>query len=175
MISKVKVVVVAVALFFCAPLIRVSHAQQAQTETEAVQVIGFAGLKENTKGRLTVVNGTLRFTHAKGTADVRAASIEDVVTGKDSQRVIGGTFGTLASIAAPFGSGRALSLFRRKLETMTIQYRDADGGLHGAIFTMPVGKAEMIKKELIAQGAHTAIPMQADSNETTSQLKEHKQ
>ena len=174
MLSKLKVVV-AVSLFFCAPLIRVSHAQQAQTETQAVQVIGFAGLKENTKGRLIVVNGTLHFTHAKGTADVSAASIEDVVTGKDSQRVIGGTFGTLASIAAPFGSGRALSLFRRKLETMTIQYRDADGGLHGAIFTMPAGKAEMIKQELIAQGAHTTIPMQAHSNETTSPIKEHKQ
>jgi hypothetical protein len=103
------------------------------------------------------------------------ASIEDVVTGKDSQRVIGGTFGTLASIAAPFGSGRALSLFRRKLETMTIQYRDADGGLHGAIFTMPVGKAEMIKKELIAQGAHTTIPMQADSTETTNPSRSSKQ
>ena len=58
---------------------------------------------------------------------------------------------------------------------MTIQYRDADGGLHGAIFTMPVGKAELIKKELIAQGAHTTIPVQADSNKTTSVAKEQKQ
>ena len=175
MILKVKVVVVAVALFFCGPLIRVSQAQQAQTETQAVQVIGFAGLKENTKGRLTVVNGTLRFTHTKGTTHVSAASIEDLVTGKESQRVIGGTFGTLASLAAPFGSGSVLPFFRRKLDTLTIQYRDADGGLHGAIFTMPVGKAETIKKELIAQGAHTTIPMQADSNKTTSPSKEQMQ
>jgi hypothetical protein len=173
MISKMKVVV-AVSLFFCAPLVRVNHAQQTQTETQAVQVISFAGLKESTKGRLSVVNGTLRFTHAKGTAEVSAASIEDVVTGKDSQRVIGGKFGMLASLAAPFGSGRALSLFRSKLDTITIQYRDANGGLRGAIFTMPVGKAEMIKKELIAQGAHATIPMQADSNETMSPAKEHK-
>ena len=56
-----------------------------------MQLIGLAGLEQNTKGRLTVLNGTLRFTHAKGTADVSASSIEDVVTGKDSQRVIGGT------------------------------------------------------------------------------------
>jgi hypothetical protein len=174
MISKLKVVVIAAGLFW-GPLICVSHAQQAPTELQAVQLIGLAGLEQNTKGRLTVLKGTLRFTHAKGTADVSAASIEDVVTGKDSQQVIGGTFGRVASFAAPFGSGRALSLFRRKLDTMTIQYRDADGGLHGAIFTMPVGKAELIKKELIAQGAHTTIPMQADSNETTSATKEHKQ
>ena len=103
------------------------------------------------------------------------ALIEDVVTGKDGQRVIGGKFGTLASLAAPFGSGRALSLFRRKLDTLTIQYRDASGGLHGAIFTMPVGNAEKIQKELIAQGAHTRIPMEADSNKTTSATKEHRQ
>lgn len=173
MILKAKVVVVAVSLFFWAPLISVNHAQQRQTETEAVQVIGFAGLKESTKGRLSVVNGTLRFTHAKGTADVSVASIEDVATGKDSQRVIGGTFGRLASLAAPFGSGRALSLFRTKLDTMTIQYRDANSGLRGAIFTMPAGRAEMIKQELLAQGAH-AIPVQAGSNETTSHSKEHK-
>ena len=174
MISKLKVVVIAAGLFW-GPLICVSYAQQAQTESQAVQLIGLAGLKQNTKGHLTVLNKALRFTHAKGTADVSAASIEDVLTGQDSQRVIGGTVGRLASLAAPFGSGRALSLFRKKLDTLTIQYRDADGGLHGAIFTMPAGKAELIKKELIAQGAHTTIPVQADSNKTTSVAKEQKQ
>ena len=175
MVSRFKIVYIAIALFFCYPLMRVTQAQQPQTDTQAVQLIGLEGVKENTKGRLTVVNGTLRFTHAQGTADVSAASIEDVVTGKDSQRVIGGTLGTLASLAAPFGSGRALSLLRKKVSTLTIQYRDASGGLHGAIFTMPVGDAEKIKKELIAQGAHTRMPMEADSNKTTSAPKEHRQ
>ena len=159
MISRINALVIIVALFVCSPLIRIGHAQQAQTETPAVQVIGFAGLKENIKGRMTVVSGTLRFVHAKGNADVAAASIEDVVTGKDSQRIIGGTFGTVASLAAPYGSGSALPLFRKKLDTLTIQYRDPDGGLHGAIFTVPRGKADTIKKELVAQGAHTSVPI----------------
>ena len=157
MISRINVLVIALGLFFCGALIRIGHAQQAQTETQAVQVIGLAGLKENTKGRLTVVNGTLRFIYAKGNADVAAASIEDVVTGKDSQRVIGGTAGTVASLAAPYGTGSVLPLFRKKLDTLTIQYRDADGGLHGAIFTVPRGKADSIKKELVAQGARTSV------------------
>ena len=129
MILRINVLVIAISLFFCSSLIAIGHAQQAQTETQAVQVIGLAGLKENTKGRLTVVNGTLRFIYARGNADVAAAFIEDVVTGKDSQRVIGGTSGTVASLAAPYGTGSALSLFRKKLDTLTIQYRDADGGL----------------------------------------------
>jgi hypothetical protein len=174
MILRINALVIAVALFFCSPLIRIGHAQQAQTETQASQVIGLAGLKENTKGRLTVVNGTLRFVYGKGNAEVAAASIEDVVTGKDSQRVIGGTFGTVASLAAPFGSGSALPLFRKKVDTLTIQYRDAEGGLHGAIFTMPRGKADAIKKELVAQGARTSVPILTDLQKSSADSREEK-
>ena len=173
MISRINALI-AVTLFFCSPLIRIGHAQQAQTETQAVQVIGLAGLKENTKGMLIVVNGTLRFAYAKGITDVAAASIEDVVTGKDSQRVIGGTFGTVASLAAPYGSGSALPLLRKKVDTLTIQYRDADGALHGAIFTMPRGKADPIKKELVGQGAHTSVPILADLIKSLSDSQEEK-
>jgi hypothetical protein len=63
-------------------------------------------------------------------------------------------------------------LFRTKLETLTIQYRDADGGLHGVIFTLPLGKAEMIKHELIAHGAHTSIATQADPKKPATEPKE---
>src|SRR5439155_7575623 len=88
--------------------------------------------------------------HGKASSDVSAASIQDIATAADSQRAIGGTIG-LMSMAAPYGGGRVLSLFRTKIHTLTVQYRDADGGLHGAIFTMPVGTSEVIKKELLAQ------------------------
>ena len=77
--------------------------------------------------------------------------MRDVVTGDDSQRVVRGTLGTL-SMFGPYGSGRFLSLFRSKLDTLTIQYRDSDQGLHGVIFTMPVGTAEGIKAKLVAAG-----------------------
>ena len=142
--------------------ISVSHAQQAPASTEAVQVIGLAGLKQNTKGNLKVENGSLTFASSKSTCEVPAASLQDVVTGADSQRVIGGTLGTISRLG-PYGSGTALSLLRSKVDIITIQYRDADGGLHGAIFTMPVGAAELIKEALLAQGAHTSIPSQAKS------------
>ncbi len=127
-----------------------------------MQVVGLTGLKQNTKGNLKVENGSLTFASSKTTCEVPAASIQDVVTGADSQRVIGGTVGTLSRLA-PYGGGTALSLFRSKLDIITIQYRDPDGGLHGAIFTMHVGKGESIKEALLAQGAHTSIPSQARS------------
>jgi len=135
----------------------------APASIEAVQVIGLAGVKQNTKGSLKVENGSLTFASSKKTCEVPAASIQDVVTGADSQRVIGGTVGTLSRLA-PYGGGTALSLLRSKVDIITIQYRDPDGGLHGAIFTMPLGKAESIKQALLAQGAHASIPSQAKSN-----------
>ena len=174
MISKFKVILIAVTLFWCDALISGTHAQQAQPQTQAVQLIGLMGVKPNAKGKLTVINGILRFIHAGGNADVPTTSVEDVVTGKDSQRVIGGTLGTISSLAVPYGGGRVMSLFRKKLDTLTIQYRDSEGGLHGAIFTMSSGQAEAIKKELLAQGARTSITTQADPNKTPSDSKEKK-
>jgi len=142
--------------------VSVSPAQPPPTSIDAVQVIGLAGLKQNTKGSLKVENGSLTFASSKNTCEVPAASIQDVVTAADSQRVIGGTTGQVSRLA-PFGGGTALSLLRSKVDIITIQYRDPDGGLHGAIFTMPVGKAESIKEALLAEGAHTSIPSQAKS------------
>src|SRR6202030_766708 len=113
--------------------------------------------KENAKGTLSVESGNLHFVHGKASSDVSASSIQDVVTAADSQRAVGGTIG-LMSMAAPYGGGRVLSLFRTKIDTLTVQYRDADGGLHGAIFSMPIGTAEVIKKDLVAQGVHTTAP-----------------
>ncbi len=136
--------------------------QLAPAGTEAVLVIGMTGLKNNAKGKLSVQDGVLTFASSKQKANVSAASIDDVVTGRDSERVLGGTVGTLSRLA-PYGGGTALSLLRKKVDTITIEYRDSSGGLHGAIFTMPVGDAESIKQALLAGGAHTTIPTIADA------------
>jgi hypothetical protein len=150
------------ACFALMGALAVSSAAQesAKVTTDApvkVTVIkGLAGVKDNTQGTLVIGDGSMHFTHETVKSDLAAHSIEDVVTGDDSQRVIRGTVGTL-SWFAPYGAGRFLSLFRSKLDTVTIKYRDTDGGLHGAIFTMTVGQAEVIKKDLLAQGARTTV------------------
>jgi len=152
-------------LFSLGTVSSVSHAQSPSptpASIEAVQVIGLACVKQNTKGNLKVENGSLTFASPKNICAVPTASIQEVVTGADSQRVIGGAVGEISRLA-PYGGGTALSLLRNKVDIITIQYRDSDGGLHGAIFTMPVGKAESIKEALLAQGAHTSIPSQAKS------------
>jgi hypothetical protein len=135
-----------------------------------VQVTGLTGVKANAKGNLTSANGTLEFEQPKAKVTVPIHSVDDVITGADSQRVFHGTFGTM-TLLVPYGGGRFLSLFRAKLDTLTIQYRDAEGGLHGAIFTMALGKAESFKKDLVAQGAHTSVPVQDDSGTSNTQGK----
>jgi hypothetical protein len=150
-------VVCALLCAIFAPVAWPTQAQQAAAPLKVVQVTGMTGFKKNVKGSLTLNQGSLEFAGTKSKALVPIRSVQDVVTGNDSQRVFRGTLGTLTMLA-PYGGGRFLSLFRSKLDTLTIQFLDADGALHGAIFTMPVGQADPLKKDLIAQGAHTTIP-----------------
>ena len=138
--------------------------QQVSKAVKVVQLTGLPGMKENAKGILGVENGNLHFVHGKDVSDVSASLIEDIVTGSDSQKAVGKTVGVI-SMAAPYGGGRFLSLFRSKIDTLTVEYRDADGAFHGAIFTMPVGTAEAIKKELIAEGAHASSGTSADEEQ----------
>ena len=154
--------VAAVGLFLVTPCMA-QQPQQPGTFPQTKQVLGLEGLKHNCMGALTVQKGTLEFTSGKKKADVPASSISDVVTDKDSQRAIGGVIGTI-SMFGPYGSGRFLSLFRTKIDTVTINYHDSSGALHGAVFSMPTGKAEEVKQDLLAEGAHTTIPTEPASS-----------
>ena len=71
--------------------------------------------------------------------------IEDVVTGEDTQAAVGKTVSTL-SMAAPYGSGRFLALFRTKFDTLTLRYRDENGALHGVIFALPTAAPNPLRK-----------------------------
>jgi hypothetical protein len=157
MTARIPRVVVMALMAAFSPLALPSFAQQPEQPVKVTQITGLTGVKKNTTGNLSVEGGNLHFSHEQVKVEVATASMEDVVTGGDSQRLLHGTLGTLTMLA-PYGSGRFLSLFRTKLDTLTVKYRDTDGGLHGAIFAMPVGKAEAIKKELLAEGAHTTAP-----------------
>jgi hypothetical protein len=144
------------ALAFAGVAICGANAEQNPKPANAVALTGLTGVKDNVKGRLTVEGGKLHFNYGKKSSDLNVADIEDVVTGEDTQASVGKTVSTL-SMAAPYGSGRFLALFRTKFDTLTLRYRDENGALHGVIFALPAGGAEPIKKELLAQGAHTTV------------------
>ena len=155
-------------LLIPATLTRADEPKSPAASTEAVQVIGFGDIKNNTKGTLELKDGGLHFTSKTSSFNVTADTIEDVVTGADTQRAIRGTVGTLSQLA-PYGAGRALSMLRQKIDTLTIEYRDSNGALHGAVFTMPVGNAEAVKEDLLSQGAKSTMPMGHDSTQSGSQ------
>ena len=163
MVGGLMRVLCVVLLMIFSSFVVPGDAQQPAPATKVVQVMGLVGVKNNTGGRLALESGNLRFSHEQAKVDVAATSVEDVITGNDSQRLVHGTLGTL-TMFGPYESGRFLSLFRTKLDTLTIKYRDTDGGLHGAVFTMAAGKAEVLKKELLAQGAHTSVPIEEGTN-----------
>jgi hypothetical protein len=165
------------ALLFAELMISVGNAQQISGPVKADQLMGLTGIKQNAKGTLSVKSGQLHFVYGEVSSDVRATSIKDVVTSTDSQLAVGSTV-HMISTAAPYGGGRFLSLFRKEIDTLTVQYRDGDGSVHGAIFTMPVGTADVIKHELVAQGTHTTVPGElnaAAAPSNTSRSKEQKQ
>ena len=121
----------------------------------ATHVMGFESVKRNAKGKFTVDDKSVKF----GTGSIDLASIQDVLTGSESRQT-GGAALTVVKMAVPYGGGRVLSLFsREKVDNITIDYTDANGGLHSAIFMMPMGQAEQFKKQLVARGAKTTVPV----------------
>ena len=163
--NKGTIVLAGIVFSLIAQITPLCSAQEGPAPVKAKLVVGLAGVKNNAKGTLKVESGKLIFAHDKVHADMSAVAISDIVTSANSERAVGGTVGTM-SMAAPYGGGRFLSLFRKKIDTLTIQYRDSDGSLHGVIFAMPVGAAEGIKKDLVAQGAKTAAPGPLDQGAT---------
>ena len=126
------------------------------------QVLGLESLKHNVTGTLAAENGSLVFTKGKKKVAVPAASITEVLTGKDTGRAIGGSVGVL-TMFAPYGGGRFLSLFRTKIDTLAIEYVDTSGGIHGAIFILRKGNADAAKKALLSQGARTSVPAEVEA------------
>lgn len=88
--------------------------------------------------------------------EVKIASVQDVFLGEQGRQV-GGVPMTLGKAAVPFGGGRVVSLFaHKKYDTLTLEYVDANGGVHGAIFQLLKGQAGTLRDELVAKGAHVS-------------------
>ena len=119
----------------------------------ATHLLGFPNTKNNCNGILSVKDDVLRFEQdEKPAAEVKIASVQGVFVGSESKQV-GGAPTKIGKVAAPFGSGRVVSLFtHKKYDTLTVEYVDADGGVHGAIFQIREGQAEHIRRELVVGG-----------------------
>ncbi len=153
---RIAILLAVLALAMVAPAQDQPAAPAAAHSVVVTHLIGMGAVPKNAKGSLNIADGNLTFSQDKGAkSEISIASIEDVQTADDSKRLVGGVIGTL-SMFGPYGSGRFLSLFRKNIDVLTVEYRDENGGLHGAIFTMPDGAAPQIKDRLVKAGAKVA-------------------
>lgn len=124
-------------------------------------IIGLDNIKGNASGTLTVEEGVLRFKAGKAETNVPVSFIDDIFIGAETTQS-GGKTGRVvktAAMAAPFESGKALTiLMRTKVDILTVAFHDADGAVHAAIFALPKGQAEPLRMKLTQAGAHVTPP-----------------
>jgi hypothetical protein len=130
-------------------------ATSAPFSTRATHLLGFLNAKNNSTGILSVQDDSLHFQPNRKPGvqiQMKISSVRNVFLGGESKQV-GGLPMTFGKVAAPFGGGRVVSLFaHKKYDTLSLEYVDVDGGLHGAIFQLKKGQAEIAKNELMARG-----------------------
>ncbi|HUK54833.1 MAG TPA: hypothetical protein VL099_16220 [Candidatus Binatia bacterium] len=160
----ILVAVAAVALGAAATRVR---AQQAQVmpQPNVEHVIGLEGIKPGYKAALTVQGNELVFAWDRTKATIPIASILDIFTSDDTQQIFRGSVGSAMKAGVPYGGGRVMSLFTQATQVMTVEYRDSNGGFHGAVFIFTKGKATEAKKALVAAGAHASIPPEEPAKE----------
>jgi hypothetical protein len=134
----------------------------AASSIQATHILGFAKVANNSSGKLSIEGKALQFQKEGGaSAQVDIDSIQDVLLGTEDKQV-GGTPMALGRAATPFGGGRVIGLFsHKKYDTLTLEYVDATGGFHGAIFQLQKGQAQLLKTELVSNGVHVTEPAQA--------------
>lgn len=137
------------------------QAPQSKSIPHVKCAIGLDNVKPNARGALSVLPNGLEFATGKTKAHISTASILDIFAGQESRQNVSGPVGTAAKAAIPYGGGRVVSLFSHQVEVLTVEYEDANGGFHGAIFVLSEGKATALKDQLVANGAKVTPHVQA--------------
>jgi hypothetical protein len=122
------------------------------TTMRATLILGMEGISNNASGDLSIQGDSLRFHKTDGpSAEIAVSSIQNVFLGEEEKQV-GGVPLEVGKAAAPFGGGRVVSLFSHKnYDTVTLQYVDANGGFHGAIFQLNKGQGQALKDQLTSR------------------------
>jgi len=137
----------------------------------ATHLLGLPNTKSNCKGTLSTQGNVLQFQQSgKPVAQVDIASVRDVFLGEERMQV-GGLPMKIGKAAAPFGGGRVVSLFAHtKYDTLTLEYVDSNGGVHGAIFQLKKGQGELVRNELVARGVSSSSGEDQLTKQSTSEV-----
>ena len=141
----------------------------SRSTLHVTHILGFEGISKNANGDLSIQGEALRFQKSNGSsAQLTIGSIQGLSIGEQDKQV-GGMPMTLAKAAAPYGGGRVVSLFsHKKYDTVTLEYLDPNGGLHGAILQLNKGEGEVLKRQLEAKGVQVR-QMENETAKTNTQ------
>jgi len=139
--------------------------------TRATHLLGFRNIKNNCKGILSIHNNKLQFQQTgKPVAEVDIASVRHVFLGEESMQV-GGVPMKIGKAAAPYGGGRVVSLFaHKKYDTLTLEYVDSNGGVHGAIFQVTKGQGELVRNKVVARDMYSGSGEGQATKQSTSEV-----
>jgi hypothetical protein len=143
----------------------------APFSARVTHLLGFERAASNAGGTLSIQGGALQFQKSgKPAVEVSIASVQDVFLGEESKQV-GGLPMTLSKAATPYGGGRVVSLFaHKKYDTLTLEYVDANGGVHGAVFQLNKGQGEILRNELVAKGVRVSQSEDAATKQSTAEV-----
>lgn len=141
----------------------------------ATHLVGLPNTRSNCKGTLSTQDNVLRFQQpGKPLAQVDIASVRGVFLGDETMQV-GGVPMKIGKAAAPFGGGRVVSLFaHKKYDTLTVEYVDSNGGVHGAIFQLDKGQGELVRDQLVARGVSSSAGEDPTTRSASEVTHEHK-
>ena len=108
----------------------------------AEHVYGFPDTKSGKKGTLVLSADTLTFTDKASNSSIPRSTILAVSNGSDRVELFG-TTGRIVRMMIPDGGGlAAAAVMHHRVGMLTIDFVDAWGGRHAAVFNMPPAQAE---------------------------------
>ncbi len=170
--GKFRLLVICAALvLLLAGITSAQTADESATSRTVTHIMGLQGVHNNTNGKLTITASGLDFQPTSGTSgQVSIASIRDIFVGSEDRQV-GGVPMMMGKAAIPYSGGRVISLFsHKKYDSLVVEYTDADGGLHGAIFRIARGEGAAYRQELVAKGAK-ASPIEESPKPAAQEVK----
>ncbi|MGA9641648.1 MAG: hypothetical protein WBQ72_09650 [Terriglobales bacterium] len=143
----------------------------APFSTRVTHLLGLPNTKPNCNGTLSIQDSVLQFQpNGKPGVQVNMASVLNLSLGDETKQV-GGLPMKLGKAAAPYGGGRVVSLIaHKKYDTLTLEYVDSNGGVHGAIFQLEKGQGELVRNELVARGVSSSSGEDQPTKQSTSEV-----
>jgi hypothetical protein len=119
-------------------------------QPNVIHVDGLTEVKANVSGDLTLSATALTFSNKTVTTSIPRERIVNVFTG-DQRTEPWGLTGKIARKVIPYGGGAALgAVTNRKVDLLTVEYRDIHDGYHGVVFVLPLQKAAAVKDNVLA-------------------------